>query len=147
MANLVTLNLQGNSISDIGGLEALVNLQWLSLAGNSIVVSSLQLGDTQFSLSSMLPLFLHPPSFLSLSPLFFLLLFFPSILILLPPSLLPHHHSLPPSFLWLPSFLPFVNIPHSSLSVLPLSFLPPTPHPSKSLLSTRAWRGSILVSN
>lgn len=35
---LVTLNLQGNSISEIAGLKSLVNLQWLSLAGNNIVV-------------------------------------------------------------------------------------------------------------
>lgn len=37
-ANLVTLNLQGNSISEMAGLGGLVNLQWVSLAGNTIVV-------------------------------------------------------------------------------------------------------------
>lgn len=37
-SNLVTLNLQGNSITDIAGLEGLVNLQWVSLAGNTISV-------------------------------------------------------------------------------------------------------------
>ena len=36
--NLVTVNLQGNSITDITGLEGLVNLQWVSLAGNTIAV-------------------------------------------------------------------------------------------------------------
>lgn len=36
--NLVTLNLQGNSISEIVGLEGLVNLQWVNLAGNTVTV-------------------------------------------------------------------------------------------------------------
>lgn len=48
MANLVTLNLQSNSITKIAGLEALFNLKWLSLAGNSITVS----GDVIWKMSN-----------------------------------------------------------------------------------------------
>ena len=38
LPQLMTLNLQNNSITEISGLEALPSLEWVGLAGNSIAV-------------------------------------------------------------------------------------------------------------
>ena len=136
LSRLVTLNLQGNSISEIAGFDQLSNLQWVSLARNSIKVCNMM---SNFIVSNPPSLFLLPslslhlpsfsssflPPYLSLSPpsLSSLSLLPPSPLSLLPPS--------PPSLSSLSPFLPLLSL--SSLPLLSLSLSLSFPPSSLSL--------------